>query len=202
MSERKRNERNNPHVNIQQIVNQEIDAVRKAWRLTPPETDYRDPRWLRSASRQASKAGKLPKRHPCDSVMSQLHQAGYHKAIDHMTVVHVDGERHVILEPYESSCSMDTARRIAAEFANRLGCKAWVSLRSWHYPGSTIRITLAPLHTLASDATQDADVNEMPTDAENATAGHLCPHDASAKVALRHSGATICYGPYGRGKRL
>ncbi len=38
---------------------------------------------------------------------------------------------------------MDIARRIAAELAILLRCDAWVSMRSWHYPGSTIRITLA-----------------------------------------------------------
>ena len=34
-------------------------------------------------------------------------------------------------------------RRIATELAALLDCDAWVSLRSWHYPGKTIRITLA-----------------------------------------------------------
>jgi hypothetical protein len=87
-------------------------------------------------------------------VTQQLRDAGYHDAMDHMGIIRVDGERHVILEPYESRCSMDTARRIASELAMRLGCKAWVSLVSWHYPGSTIRITLAPLH---SDRSSDQD---------------------------------------------
>jgi hypothetical protein len=138
---------------VQHIVEQEVEAVRKAWRLVPPEPYYRDPQWLRSASSKAAKSGKLPKRSRWDSVISQLHYAGYDRAFDHIGIVRVDGERHVILEPYESRCSMDTARRIAAELADRLECRAWASLRSWHYPGSTIRITLAPLRSVATDAT-------------------------------------------------
>lgn len=143
MIQSNRNERAIRSANIQRIVNQEIDAVRKAWRLTPPEAYYRDPQWLKSAASQASKAGTLPKRSSYESVLSLLGRAGYHKALDHMGVECVDGERHVIFEPYESRCSMDTARRIAAELAILLRCDAWVSMRSWHYPGSTIRITLA-----------------------------------------------------------
>lgn len=33
-----------------------------------------------------------------------MSHAGYHKAIDHTTVVRFDGESHVILEPYECVC--------------------------------------------------------------------------------------------------
>jgi hypothetical protein len=84
-------------------------------------------------------------------VINQLQNAGYGNAIDHYAVVRDDGERHVIFEPYESRCSMDTARRIASELAAKLQCRAWVSLRSWHNPGSTIRITLAPLATVPSN---------------------------------------------------
>lgn len=144
MIQSNRNERAIRSANIQRIVSQEIDAVRKAWRLTPPEANYREPLWFKSAATEATKAGRLPKRGYGGSVTSQLHAAGYHKALDHIAVVLVDGERHVIFEPYESRCSMDTARRIAAELAILLRCDAWVSMHSWHYPGLTIRITLAP----------------------------------------------------------
>ena len=134
MIQSNRNELAIRSANIQRIVNQEIDAVRKAWRLTPPEANYREPLWFKSAATEAANAGRLPKRGYGGSVISQLHGAGYHQALDHMGVVCVDGERHVIFEPYESSCSMDTARRIAAELAILLRCDVWVSMRSWHYP--------------------------------------------------------------------
>ncbi len=172
MSECNRNERTNKPVNIRQIVEREIEAVRKAWKLTPPEPYYRDPRWLKSLASQAARAGKLPKRSSYDLVTQQLHDAGYHKAMDHMGIICVDGERHVILEPYESSCSMDTARRIASELATRLGCRAWASLRSWHYPGSTIRITLTPLHTKESDTNEDDGARGTPSQTENVSVDH------------------------------
>jgi hypothetical protein len=111
-------------------LNSEIAAVRKAWRLTPPESNYRDPQWLKSAASVAAKAGLLPKCRRGDLVIDQLRRAGYDRAIDHFAVLRVGGERHVILEPYECTCSMDTARRIAAELADRLACNAWASLYS------------------------------------------------------------------------
>jgi hypothetical protein len=143
MREASRIRQSNNSLSIAEIVNHEIETVRRAWRLTSPEAGFREPRWFKAAASAAVKAGKLAKRGYGGSVISQLHAVGYHKALDHMAVVRIDGERHVIFEPYESSCSMDTARRIAAELAILLYCDAWVSLRSWHYPGKTIRITLA-----------------------------------------------------------
>jgi hypothetical protein len=106
------------------------------------------------------------------------HRAGYDEAMDHTGIVRENGERHVILEHYESRCSMDSARRIADEIATRLSCKAWVSLRSWHYPGSTIRITLAPSHDKAPDASADARADGMPSQAQNATVGQPVAHVA------------------------
>lgn len=144
MREASRIRQSNKSLSIAEIVNHEIETVQRAWRLTTPEAGFREPRWFKAAASAAVKAGKLARRGYGGSVISQLHGAGYHKALDHMGVVCVDGERHVIFEPYESRCSMDTARRIAAELAILLRCDAWVSMRSWHYPGSTIRITLAP----------------------------------------------------------
>ena len=143
MREASRIRQSNKSLSIAEIVNHEIETVQRAWRLTPPEAGFREPRWVKAAASAAVKAGKLAKRGYGGSVISQLHCAGYHQALDHMAVVRIEGERFVILEPYESSCSMDTARRIATELAALLGCDAWVSLRSWHYPGKTIRITLA-----------------------------------------------------------
>ena len=148
MSERNPNIK---HVNMQQVIEQEIEAVRKAWRLTPPEPYHRDPQWLRSAAGQAAKAGRLPKRSAGELVIHLLSHIGYCKAIDHPAIECVDGERQVIFEPYESRCSMDTARRIAKELAAILECDACVSMLSWHYPGSTIRITLAPLRSVATN---------------------------------------------------
>ena len=143
-------------------IQRDIEAVRRAWHLTPPEA-YRDPHWLKSAATAAAKAGRLPKRRMYGTVINQLHDAGYHELVDHIGVVKVDGERHVIFEPYESRCKMDTARRMADELATKLQCRAWVSLCSWHVPGATIRITLAPLHTVATDATKHANANDMST---------------------------------------
>jgi hypothetical protein len=165
---------------IQRQINDEIEAVRKAWKLILPELDYRDPKWLKSAATLAAKAGRLPKRGSYDSVISQLQRAGYEQAIDHMAVVRVDGQRHVVFEPYESSCSMNTARRMAKELAAKLNCEAWASLRSWHFPGSTIRITLAPLHTVATVATEAANANGTSIPRESATVGQPWP------LLLRH----------------
>gem|GEM_PF-1710444 len=180
MSERNLNSKN---VNMQQVIEQQIEAVRKAWRLTPPEPYYRDPQWLRSAAGQAAKAGRIPKRAAGELVIYLLSHIGYCKAIDHPAIECVDGERHVIFEPYESTCSMDTARRIAAELSSKLPCRAWVSLRSWHYPGSTIRITLAPLPTVSTDANEDAGAIGTQRVAENASRRHQWLQAGSANVA-------------------
>jgi hypothetical protein len=79
---------------------------------------------------------------------------------------------------------MDTARRMASELAAKLQCRAWVSLRSWHVPGATIRITLAPLHTVAPVVANSPTVNRTTSLPQNATVGQQWPHGASARVAL------------------
>jgi hypothetical protein len=163
---------------------QVFDTVRKAWKLTTPEAYYREPRWLRAAAYAAGKAGRLPALRRWDLVTNQLHGAGYQAALDHIGIVCEKGERHVILEPYESRCSIDTARRMASELASKLQCRAWVSLRSWHVPGATIRITLAPSPTFASVATVPPNSSGMPSHQEDATQGQCGPRGASAKVAL------------------
>ena len=45
-----------------ELVNQEIAAVRAAWRLTPPAEHYRDPRWFRLAVFAAVRAGRFASR--------------------------------------------------------------------------------------------------------------------------------------------
>jgi hypothetical protein len=50
---------------------------------------------------------------------------------------------------------------MAAEIAILLKCDASVSLCSWHYPGLTIRITLAPTPTFATIATVSPHLNGM-----------------------------------------
>ncbi|HUP82165.1 MAG TPA: hypothetical protein VM260_26670 [Pirellula sp.] len=99
MRQASRIRQSNKSLNIAEIVNHEIETVQRAWRLTPPEAVFREPRWFKAAASAAVKAGKLAKRGYGGSVISQLHGAGYHKALDHMAVVLVDGERHVIFEP-------------------------------------------------------------------------------------------------------
>lgn len=172
--------------NAATAVRDEIEVVRKAWRLTRPETDYRDPMWLKSAASVAAKAGRLPKRGAYGSVINQLHGAGYHRMIDHVGIIKVDGERHVIFEPYESRCSMDTARRMANELAEKLQCRAWVSLCSWHVPGATIRITLAPLHDVAPVVANPPIVNRTPSQPENSSVGQQ-----RAPQRLCHSGTRV-----------
>jgi len=181
-----------------------FNTVRKAWRLTAPESYYREPRWLRAAASMAGKAGRLPKLHRWSSVINQLHDAGYGRALDHIGIVREQGQRHVIFEPYECSCSMDTARRIAEELASKLKCRAWVSLCSWHVPGATIRITLAPLHTLAPVATVAHRLNQIPSEPEVASVSQPRPQGASAKVALSRKPPTDGSSqknqlPWGRG---
>jgi hypothetical protein len=138
---------------LRQEMEDRFNIIRKAWNLVEPDPYNRDPKWLRIAASLAAKAGRLPRHFAGEPVLSLLFNAGYGRAIDHPAIERVDGVRRVILEPYESSCSMDTARRIAAEIAILLECDASVSLCSWHCPGSTIRITLAPSPTFATDAT-------------------------------------------------
>lgn len=156
-------------------IEDRFNAIRKAWDLVEPSPYNRDPQWLRIAASRAAKAGRLPRRFAGESVIMMLHNAGYSRAIDHPAIEKVDGVRRVILEPYESSCSMDTARRIAEELAILLECDATVSLCSWHYPGSTIRITLAPLSTFASVATVASQSNGTPSPPEDASVGQQCP---------------------------
>lgn len=137
MKQASRTIQTNKSLNVAEIINHEIETVRRAWRLTPPEASYREPRWFKAAASAATKAGRLPKRGYGGSVIGQLHAAGFHQALDHMAVVRVDGERFVILEPYECSCSMDTARRIAKELAALLGCDAWVRVTESHRDRTT-----------------------------------------------------------------
>lgn len=123
----------------------EVDAVRKAWGLTPPTHPYRDPRWFKKAIRDAEKAGRLPRRnnaydnHNC---VCYLRNCGFSQMIDHHAVIVADGERHVIFEPYD--IGTEKAQQLAKQLGDALNCEAWVSLKSWHYPGRTIRVTLAP----------------------------------------------------------
>ncbi|HAC91618.1 MAG TPA: hypothetical protein DCF63_13470, partial [Planctomycetaceae bacterium] len=73
--------------------NQMFNTVRKAWRLTAPESYYREPRWLRAAASMAGKAGRLPKLHRWSSVINQLHDAGYGRALDHIGIIREQGQR-------------------------------------------------------------------------------------------------------------
>lgn len=180
---------------------QEIEArfnvIRQAWDLVEPDLYDRDPQWLRIAASRAVKAGRLPRRIAGELVIMMLSRAGYGRAIDHPAIERVDGVRRIIFEPYESSCSMDTARRMAAELAILLKCDASVSLCSWHYPGSTIRITLEPSPTFASVATVADHSNRMPNQPEDATAGQCGPRGASANVALSRKLRRNCEAPNG-----
>jgi hypothetical protein len=152
-----------------------FNAIRKAWNLVEPDRYDRDPQWLRIAASRAAKAGRIPRRFAGESVIMMLSHAGYSRAIDHPAIEIVDGVRRVILEPYESRCSIDTARCMAAEIAILLKCDASVSLCSWHNPGATIRITLAPSPTFESVATVAPHSNGMPSQPEVASVGQQWP---------------------------
>ena len=169
---------------LQQEMEDRFIVIRKAWDLVEPSPYNRDPKWLRIAASLAVKAGRLPRHFAGESVLTLLFDAGYGRAIDHPAIERVDGIRRVILEPYESSCSMDTARRMAAEIAILLKCDANVSLWSWHCPGSTIRITLAPSPTFALVATVAPRPNGMPSQPKAASVGQQWPHGTSATMAL------------------
>ncbi|WP_146601365.1 hypothetical protein [Novipirellula aureliae] len=124
----------------------EIEAVRRAWRLTEPEPTYSDPPWLKTAMRQAAERGDLPQRRAWEQLTHVLDRAGYSHLVDHPFVIKADGERHVCLEPYYSVCT-ERATSDAKRLGELLLCNVRVSLRSWHYPGFTIRITFAPKQT-------------------------------------------------------
>lgn len=169
---------------LRQEMEDRSNVIRKAWDLVEPDLYDRDPQWLRIAASRAAKAGRLPRRVGGELVFMMLARAGYGRAIDHPAIERVDGIRKVIFEPYESSCSMDTARRIAAELAIRLECDARVSLCSWHYPGFTIRITLAPSPTFVPVAPVSRGPNATPNQPDVASVGQRGPHGASATMAL------------------
>lgn len=156
---------------LRQEMEDRFNVIRKAWDLVEPSPYNRDPKWLRIAASRAAKARRLPRHFAGESVLSMLFDAGYGRAIDHQAIEMVDGVRRVILEPYESRCSMDTARRMAAEIAILLKCDASVSLCSWHYPGLTIRITLAPSPTFARVATVAPHSNGMTNQPKVASVG-------------------------------
>ena len=160
---------------LRQEMEDRFYVIRKAWNLVEPSPYNRDPKWLRIAASRAAKAGRLPRHFAGESVLTMLFDAGYGRAIDHPAIERVDGVRRVILEPYESRCSMDTARRMAAEIAILLKCDASVSLCSWHYPGLTIRITLAPTPTFARVATVAPRSNGMTSQPEFASVGQQWP---------------------------
>ena len=169
---------------LRQEMEDRFSVIRKAWDLVEPDPYDRDPQWLRIAANRAAKARRLPRHFAGESVLTMLFGAGYGRAIDHPAIEIVDGVRRVIFEPYESRCSMDTARRMAAEIAILLKCDACVSLCSWHYPGSTIRITLAPSPTFARVATVAPRSNGITNQPEVASVGQQWPHNASATMAL------------------
>ncbi len=160
---------------LRQEMEDRFNVIRKAWDLVEPRPYNRDPKWLRIAASRAAKAGRLPRHFASESVLTMLFDAGYGRAIDHPAIERVDGIRRVILEPYESRCSMDAARQMAAEIAILLECDASVSLRSWHCPGSTIRITLAPTPTFARVATVALQSNATSSKRQDASVGQLWP---------------------------
>jgi len=121
----------------------EIATVRAAWRLTPPEPRYQEPMWFRQAVFAAVRAGRLPKDGYARNGLDRLKQAGYREIFDHPAVLKSSDHRFVIAEPYETSCHIDQARAMADQLATILGCATWVAMRSWHYPGWTIRIGFA-----------------------------------------------------------
>lgn len=102
----------------------EIQAVRKAWKMKKPEYNVL-PRWFTSAVGIKSIA-----------IMNGIDS----RLVDHWGTVTKDGQRVAVFEPYESAVSTDKAREIAADLANRFGFKYYVSLRSYWYPGFTIRV--------------------------------------------------------------
>jgi hypothetical protein len=69
---------------------------------------------------------------------------------------------------------------MASELAAKLQCRAWVTLRSWHVPGATIRITLAPLHSVATVVANPPTVNRTPSLPQDASVGQCGPQGASA----------------------
>jgi hypothetical protein len=167
---------------LRQEMDDRFNVIRKAWNLVEPDRYDRDPQWLRIAATRASKAGRLPRRIGGEQVIMLLGRAGYNLAIDHPAIERVDGIRRVIFEPYESTCSMDNARRIAAELAILLECEASASLCSWHYPGSTIRITLEPLPSVATVATKDT----SPTNSRLANTTRQCPQSGPHNASTCH----------------
>lgn len=102
----------------------EMEAVRKAWKMKKPEYNVL-PRWFTSAVGIKSIA-----------IMNRIDS----RLVDHWGTVIRDGQRIAIFEPYESSVSTGMAREIAADLAGRFGFKYRVNLRSYWYPGFTIRV--------------------------------------------------------------
>lgn len=101
-------------------LEKEIELVRKAWGLKKPKYG-KLPKWFRL---------KMP-----DCVIP-------YAINDHFGFVEHDTHGEVaIFEPYEMRCDTSKAREIGKAIAIQIGCRYSVSLISYWFPGSTIRIS-------------------------------------------------------------
>lgn len=121
----------------------EIVAVRTTWEIDEPKPRP-VPRWFTTAVTRAIRSGSVEAGIPYGDAIVRLCNSRFANLFDHPGVVTIDGDRVVVGEPYETSVSTDRGRAMAAELAEILDCRCWVSLRSWHYPDETIRVQFAP----------------------------------------------------------
>lgn len=126
----------------QRGVAEEIASVRAAWQMTEP-TRGRLPKWFTAAVRSAVRSRRVYCVDRIGDPLTWLTNSKYRALFDHPGAVVIDGERLIVAEPYETSVSIDRARAMADELAGVLGCETWTSMKSWHYPGYTIRVCFA-----------------------------------------------------------
>lgn len=111
----------------------EIRVVREAWQMDQPKL-HTAPRWLAKALRKAVRDRRLDP--GCSTASGLWNSPRYGSLFDHWGTVTRSGRKIFVTEPYAGLC----AKPLAAELAEILGCEFWVSIRSWWYPGATIRI--------------------------------------------------------------
>ena len=114
----------------------EFDVIRSAWRIQEPRL-HKCPQWFTRLVRRAIRERRLSCGCRIGDIVTVIWSTPYRSLFDHCGTITVAGHKVFVGEPY---ADIDTARHQAAELAGILGCDFDISLRSWWYPGATIRI--------------------------------------------------------------
>lgn len=114
----------------------EFNVIRDAWRIQEPRL-HKCPQWFTRLVRRTIRERRLPCQCRIGDIVSLLWSTPYRSLFDHCGTITVGGRKVFVGEPY---ANLSRASDLAAELAGILGCDWDIALRSWWYPGSTIRI--------------------------------------------------------------